>query len=161
MSFPVGGIDPRQGTFTVGVVDGHGVEIVREAFANTAAGYGAAIGLLNARRAERVGQVGSACRDRAGRCGVRRPRSPGFAVRGPAPLAAAGPATQQRSQQPQAVAHPARKAAEGKTRRETRRAHKRQPANRVTRRIRRDENTRKQHHAPAARQESVRQALQA
>ena len=50
----------------------------------------------------------------------------------------------------------ARKTAEGKTRRQARPAHKRHPANRVTRRTRRDENTRKQPHKPAARQRSVR-----
>ncbi len=60
MSFPVGGIDPHQDTFTVGIVDENGVEIVHEAFANTAAGYGAAIGLLAAHGANRVGVEGSA-----------------------------------------------------------------------------------------------------
>ncbi len=30
MSFPVGGIDPHQDTFTVGIVDEHGVEICHE-----------------------------------------------------------------------------------------------------------------------------------
>ncbi len=38
MSFPVGGIDPHQDTFTVGIVDCHGVETCCETFANTAAG---------------------------------------------------------------------------------------------------------------------------
>ncbi len=51
--------------------------------------------------------------------------------------------TQQRSQ-PDAAAYPARKTTEGKTRREARRAHKRQLANRVIRRMWRDENTRQQ-----------------
>ena len=51
--------------------------------------------------------------------------------------------TQQRSQ-PQAVAYLARKTSEGKTRREARRAHKRQLANRIIRRMWRDETTRKQ-----------------
>ncbi len=60
MSFPVGGIDPCQDAFTVGVVDRHGVEIVHEAFASTAAGYGAAIGLIAAHGANRVGVEGSA-----------------------------------------------------------------------------------------------------
>ena len=62
MSFPVGGIDPHQDTFTVGIVDEHGVEIVHEAFANTSAGYGAAIDLLGRHGVERVGVKGSAKR---------------------------------------------------------------------------------------------------
>ncbi|WP_419927088.1 transposase [Candidatus Poriferisocius sp.] len=49
--------------------------------------------------------------------------------------------TQQRHQ-PQAAAYLARKATENKTRREARRAHKRQLANRVIRRMWRDQNTR-------------------
>ena len=60
MSLPVGGIDPHQDTFTVGIVDGHGVEIAIETFANTAAGYGAAIDLLAARGVEQIGVEGSA-----------------------------------------------------------------------------------------------------
>ena len=56
MTLPVGGIDPHQDTFTVGVVDAHGVEITHETFDNTAAGYGAAVDLLDA--AGGVGQVG-------------------------------------------------------------------------------------------------------
>ena len=43
MTPPVGGIDPHQDTFTVGIVDAHGVEITHETFDNTAAGYGAAV----------------------------------------------------------------------------------------------------------------------
>ncbi|WP_419553798.1 IS110 family transposase [Candidatus Poriferisodalis sp.] len=57
--------------------------------------------------------------------------------------------TQQRSQ-PQAIAYLAKKATEGKTRREARRAHKRQLANRVIRRMWRDEQTRNQPFALAA-----------
>ncbi|WP_419839830.1 transposase [Candidatus Poriferisodalis sp.] len=57
--------------------------------------------------------------------------------------------TQQRTQ-PEAVAYLARKAGEGKTRREARRAHKRQLANRVIRRTWRDETARKQPFALAA-----------
>ncbi len=57
--------------------------------------------------------------------------------------------TQQRTQ-PEAIAYLARKAGEGKTRREARRAHKRQVANRVIRRMWRDEQTRNQPHALAA-----------
>ncbi len=60
MTAPVGGIDPHQDTFTVGVVDSHGVEIICETFANTAAGYGAAIDLLDAHGVDRVGVEGSA-----------------------------------------------------------------------------------------------------
>ncbi|MCY3961018.1 MAG: transposase [bacterium] len=60
MTFPVGGIDPHQDTFTVGIVDCHGVETCCETFANTAAGYGEAIGLLGAHGVERVGVEGSA-----------------------------------------------------------------------------------------------------
>ncbi|MCY4516340.1 MAG: transposase [Acidimicrobiaceae bacterium] len=57
--------------------------------------------------------------------------------------------TQQRSQ-PEAIAYLAKKAGEGKTRREARRAHKRQLANRVIRRMWRDETARKQPLALAA-----------
>ena len=105
MSLPVGGIDPCQDTFTVGIVDGHGVEIAIETFANTAASYGAETCSLAARGVERVGAgvggVGSPRRDRAGRCGVRPPRSPGLAVRGPAPLTATGQDRRRRRRQPQ------------------------------------------------------------
>lgn len=57
--------------------------------------------------------------------------------------------TQQRHH-PDAQAYLARKAAEGKTRREARRAHKRQLANRVIRRMWRDEHTRRAPLASAA-----------
>jgi len=57
----------------------------------------------------------------------------------------------QARQQPDAAAYLARKASEGKTRREARRAHKRHLANRVIRRMRRDENTRKPHLTAPAR----------
>lgn len=60
MTPPVGGIDPHQDTFTVGIVDEHGVEICHEAFDNTADGYVAAIGLLDSHGVERVGVEGSA-----------------------------------------------------------------------------------------------------
>lgn len=56
----------------------------------------------------------------------------------------------QARQQPEAAAYLARKTAEGKTRREARRAHKRHLANRVIRRMWRDENTRNQPHTHAA-----------
>ncbi|WP_419554233.1 hypothetical protein [Candidatus Poriferisodalis sp.] len=57
--------------------------------------------------------------------------------------------TQQRTQ-PQAVAYLARKTAEGKTRSEARRAHKRHLANRVIRRMWRDEQARNRPLALAA-----------
>ena len=60
MTSPVGGIDPHQDTFTVGVVDHHGVEITHETFDNTAAGYGAAVDLLEVHGVWRVGVEGSA-----------------------------------------------------------------------------------------------------
>ena len=55
MTPPVGGIDPHQDTFTVGIVDPLGVEITHETFANTAAGYLDAIDLLDAHGVGRVG----------------------------------------------------------------------------------------------------------
>ena len=60
MTFSVGGIDPHQDTFTVGVVDAHGVEITPETFDNTAAGYLEAIDLLDAHGVRQVGVEGSA-----------------------------------------------------------------------------------------------------
>lgn len=47
MTPPVGGIDPDQDAFTVGVVDPDGVEIAHRTLADTAAGCGEAIGLLD------------------------------------------------------------------------------------------------------------------
>jgi len=52
--------------------------------------------------------------------------------------------------QPEAAAYLARKATEGKTRREARRAHKRHLANRIIRRMWRDETTRQHTRIPAA-----------
>ena len=60
MTIPVGGIDPHQDTFTVGIVDAHGIETCHETFENTAAGYLDAIDLLNARGVRQVGVEGSA-----------------------------------------------------------------------------------------------------
>ena len=60
MTSPVGGIDPHQDTFTVGIVDPHGIETCHETFANTAAGYLEAIDLLDAHGVDRVGVEGSA-----------------------------------------------------------------------------------------------------
>ena len=60
MTFSVGGIDSHQDTFTVGIVDEHGVEITHETFENTAVGYLGAIGLLDAHGVRQVGVEGSA-----------------------------------------------------------------------------------------------------
>jgi len=60
MTLPVGGIDPHQDTFTVGIVDSNGVEVVHDTFANTAVGYGCAIDLLGCHGVEMVGVEGSA-----------------------------------------------------------------------------------------------------
>ena len=60
MTSAVGGIDPHQDTFTLGIVDRHGVETTHETFDNTAAGYGAAIDLLDTHCVEMVGVEGSA-----------------------------------------------------------------------------------------------------
>ena len=51
---------PLQDTFTVGIVDAHGVEITHETFDNTAAGYLDEIGLLDAHGVRQVGVEGSA-----------------------------------------------------------------------------------------------------
>ncbi|WP_419907360.1 IS110 family transposase [Candidatus Poriferisodalis sp.] len=60
MTSAVGGIDPHQDTFTLGIVDANGVEIGHETYANTAAGYAAAIDLLDVHGVEQVGVEGSA-----------------------------------------------------------------------------------------------------
>ena len=60
MTSPVGGIDSHQDTFTVGIVDAHGVEITHETFHNTAASYLDATGLLDAHGVRQVGVEGSA-----------------------------------------------------------------------------------------------------
>lgn len=60
MTSPVAGVDPHQATFTVAIVDTNGVEITHETFANTSAGYLAAIELFTAHRVARVGVEGSA-----------------------------------------------------------------------------------------------------
>ena len=60
MTSPVGGIDPHQDTFTIGIVDAHGVEITHETFDSTAAGYLEAIDLLDAHGVRQVGVEGSA-----------------------------------------------------------------------------------------------------
>lgn len=60
MTAPVAGIDPHQDQFTVGVVDRNGVEVTSETFANTAAGFVAAIDLLTEHGVTLVGVEGSA-----------------------------------------------------------------------------------------------------
>jgi transposase len=56
----IAGIDPHQATFTVGIIDGHGIEIVHDTFANSASGFCAALELLATHRVETVGVEGSA-----------------------------------------------------------------------------------------------------
>jgi 2,4-dienoyl-CoA reductase-like NADH-dependent reductase (Old Yellow Enzyme family) len=60
MTSPVAGIDPHQSNFTVAVVDLNGVEIAHASFANTGAGYVAAIELLSSHGVDQVGVEGSA-----------------------------------------------------------------------------------------------------
>ena len=60
MELPVAGIDPHQDTFTVGIVDQHGIEILVDTFDNNSGGYVAAIDLLNAHGVQQVGVEGSA-----------------------------------------------------------------------------------------------------
>jgi transposase len=60
MAPPVAGIDPHQDSFTVGIVDANGVELIHESFPNTAAGYFTAIELFTAQGVVRVGVEGSA-----------------------------------------------------------------------------------------------------
>lgn len=60
MTSAVGGIDPHQDTFTVGIVDANGVELTHETFESTAAGYAAAIDLLDSHGVDLVGVEGSA-----------------------------------------------------------------------------------------------------
>ena len=60
MTAPVGGIDPHQSSFTVGVVDINGVELAHASYDNNGAGYIAAIELLSSHGVERVGVEGSA-----------------------------------------------------------------------------------------------------
>jgi transposase len=60
MTSPVGGIDPHQDTYTVGIVDHNGVELTYESFPTSAVGYFGAIELLTAHGVEQVGIEGSA-----------------------------------------------------------------------------------------------------
>ena len=60
MTGPVGGIDPHQHQFTVGVVDANGVEVAHATFPNSAIGFTAAIDLLTTHGVHLVGVEGSA-----------------------------------------------------------------------------------------------------
>ncbi len=60
MAASVAGIDSHQDQFTVGIVDGNGVEIAHETFPNTASGFVDAIDLLTTHRVGMVGVEGSA-----------------------------------------------------------------------------------------------------
>ena len=60
MTAGVAGIDPHQESFTVGIVDGNGVELGHDSFPNTATGYLSAIDLLTAHSVSMVGVEGSA-----------------------------------------------------------------------------------------------------
>lgn len=60
MTANLAGIDPHQDSFTVGVIDGNGVEIHVEAFTNAGCGYAAAIELMRAHGVDQVGVEGSA-----------------------------------------------------------------------------------------------------
>jgi transposase len=60
MTGAVAGIDPHQDTFTVGIVDHHGVELATATFPNRSAGYIEAVDLLATRGVDRVGVEGTA-----------------------------------------------------------------------------------------------------
>ena len=60
MTGPVGGIDPHQHQFTVGVVDPNGVEVAHRTFPNSAEGFMSAIDLLTTHGVHSVGVEGSA-----------------------------------------------------------------------------------------------------
>ena len=60
MSAPVGGIDPHQDTYTIGIVDPNGVELAHESFPTSAAGYLDGIELLSTHGVKQVGIEGSA-----------------------------------------------------------------------------------------------------
>lgn len=60
MTANMAGIDPHQDTFTVGIIDQHGIAVVDATFANSAAGYCHAIELLTAHSVDVVGIEGSA-----------------------------------------------------------------------------------------------------
>jgi transposase len=60
MTAAVAGIDPHQDQFTVGVVDGNGVDLDVATFGNTGAGYAAVVDFLTGHGVHRVGVEGSA-----------------------------------------------------------------------------------------------------
>jgi transposase len=60
MTGVVGGIDPHQDQFTVGIIDGNGVQLAAESFPNTAAGFVDAIDMLTTHSVQVVGVEGSA-----------------------------------------------------------------------------------------------------
>lgn len=60
MTESVAGIDPHQDQFTVGIVDGNGVETTAETYPNTAVGFVDAIDLLTTHGVHMVGVEGSA-----------------------------------------------------------------------------------------------------
>ena len=59
MTSRVAGIDPHQDTFTVGIVDRHGIEVEVETFDNNSVGFIAAIELLDTHCVNQVGVEGS------------------------------------------------------------------------------------------------------
>lgn len=60
MTSPVAGIDPHQDSYTIGIVDPNGVQLIHESFPTSAAGYLDGIELLTAHGVERIGIEGSA-----------------------------------------------------------------------------------------------------
>lgn len=60
MTAPVVGIDPHQDSYTIGIVDLNGVELTRESFPTTAAGYLDGIELATTKGVGQVGIEGSA-----------------------------------------------------------------------------------------------------
>ena len=60
MTSPVGGIDPHQDSFTIGIVHANGVELTHDSFPNTAVGFFDSSELLTAHGVEQVGVEGSA-----------------------------------------------------------------------------------------------------
>lgn len=60
MTAHIGGIDPHQKNFTVGIIDQHGIKIDHQTFDNTAHGYVEAIDLLNTHSVQLIGVEGSA-----------------------------------------------------------------------------------------------------
>lgn len=55
MSLPIAGIDPHQDSFTVGIVDSHGIEICHETFPNSGSGYVDGIDFLTTHSVKQVG----------------------------------------------------------------------------------------------------------